>query len=143
MGVQYSALKTQSDSYANTMFKARSNALSVKGELIALRELENKQAAAFQMTIHHRKKSLPPVFVMLKTLSAYHHIKRLVTHELVTARDNIHVRTLTDVDASVVAVRKKLPIISVNVKASDIKHARAEKILRIGRFDRLNEKTLF
>jgi hypothetical protein len=57
---------------------------------------------------------------MLKTFSAYHHIKRLVAHELVTARDDIHVRTLADVDASIVAIRKKLPIIAVNVKASDI-----------------------
>jgi hypothetical protein len=80
---------------------------------------------------------------MLKTFSAYHHIKRLVAHELVTACDDIHIRTLADVNTSVVAIREKLPIIPVNVKASDIKHARAEKILRIGRFDRLNEKTLF
>lgn len=94
------------------------------------------------MTIHHRAKRLPPILVMLEALGAYHHIKRVVADKLVTACHDIHIRTLTDVDASVVAVGEKLPIVAVDVKASNIQHPSADEVLRIGRSDRLHKKRL-
>ena len=94
------------------------------------------------MSLDDGMKRLPPKFVMLKTFGRDNNIKRLVRNVLMAARNNIDIFADTNVNSNIVAIREKLPIISVDVETANVKYPSADKILRISGFHRLNKKTL-